>query len=172
MCLFLSFVTFFWIENLKYGHTTCITTLLYNFDCKNFFCKVTSGSCTIQNLKSVRTLIVKPFVRNYWHCRFSPKLLMFLQGVKVDNVTTFTHKLSLSPSLFAFAPVQCEWALSCTPDTALRTAFRWIAVTFSPALSSGWVSQINRRTSLDRKTSYRQDPWCVRYRIISEWHTC
>ena len=51
MWLFFSFLTYFQIENLKNGHATQITTLIYSFSSKNYFCKVTIH-CTIQNLKS------------------------------------------------------------------------------------------------------------------------
>ena len=52
MWLFFSFSTYFEIENLKNGHVTQITTQIYNFYCKNYFCKVSGGDCSIQNLIS------------------------------------------------------------------------------------------------------------------------
>ena len=65
MCLFLSFLNYFQIKNLKYDKVTRLTSLIYNFYYKNNFFKVTSGSCTIKILKSPIDLHGKQKVRNY-----------------------------------------------------------------------------------------------------------
>ena len=66
---YLSFLTYFKIEILKYGHVIWIKTLIYSFYYKNWICKVTSWGCTIQNLKYHRLtckakgqkLVISPF---------------------------------------------------------------------------------------------------------------
>ena len=96
------------MKTWKMAMSLQITTLICNFYCKNYFCKVTSGGCTIQNLKYPWTSIVKLLseitdipvsVRNWW-CSF--RVFECESRIYFFNYVTLTNNVVIVVIIFRF----------------------------------------------------------------------